>query len=78
MSVMSPTKQLSPPKLMQPISPNAEACCIDRLHASIPSEFMGGWNELTAVTAHARVGIVVHTQLVRSSLWKERNSIRHC
>lgn len=39
---------------------------------SPPVTLRGGRNELTTDTAHARVGTVVHTQLVGSSLWKKR------
>lgn len=39
---------------------------------SIFSLFRGGRNELTTDTAHARVGTVVHTQLVRSSLQEKK------
>lgn len=43
---------------------------------SIPSLFRGGRNKLTTDTAHARVGTIVHTQLVWSSLWKKKKKTK--
>lgn len=45
-----------------------------RVVLSLPGKRLGhgGWNELTADTAHARGGTGVHTQLIRSSLWGRR------